>query len=167
MQIQDLSRPVSEAIECDEAIERDDNITRMPDRRAGPVIRRADRARFLTFNHHHAACVAPSAVSSPPPSSISPNTLLRTISARLRGDRAAQDYVDLRITTNAPASGEEEGSLGASSSSLHALYDAAPSTSTPAPTLFPQPSRGIAFTVIPRAASDARLLLGLPRTPRV
>ncbi|KAI5821795.1 hypothetical protein K523DRAFT_381673 [Schizophyllum commune Tattone D] len=99
----DLSRPVSEAIE------RDDDVARMPDRRAGPVIRRADRARFLTFDHHHATCFAPPAVPSPPPSPISPNTSRRKKSAILRGDRAAQDYADLRITTNAPASGEEEG----------------------------------------------------------
>ncbi|KAI5822103.1 hypothetical protein K523DRAFT_378639 [Schizophyllum commune Tattone D] len=80
----------------------------MPDRRAGPVIRRADRARFPTSYHHHAASVAPPAVPSPPPSPFSPNTSLRTRRVHLRGDRAAQDDADLRITTNAPACEEEE-----------------------------------------------------------
>ncbi|KAL1657410.1 hypothetical protein GGF50DRAFT_122036 [Schizophyllum commune] len=81
----------------------------MPDRHAGPVIRRADRARFPTSYHHHAASVAPPAVPSPPPPPPLPNTSLRTRSAGLRGDRAAPDNADLGITTNAPAREEEEG----------------------------------------------------------
>ncbi|KAL1697848.1 hypothetical protein EV121DRAFT_297850 [Schizophyllum commune] len=83
----------------------------MPDRRAGPVIRRADRARFLTSHHHHAALVAPPAVPSLPPPPPSPKTSLRTRIARLRGDCAAQDNTDLRITTDAPAREEEEGGV--------------------------------------------------------
>ncbi|KAI5888431.1 uncharacterized protein SCHCODRAFT_01359127 [Schizophyllum commune H4-8] len=39
----------------------------MPDRLAGLVIRRARSARFLTFDHHRAASVSPSAVSLPSP----------------------------------------------------------------------------------------------------
>ena len=92
-----------------EAIDPDDDLARMPDRRAGPVIRRADRAHFLTSYHHHAASVPPLAVASPPPPPPLPNTSIRTRSAGLRGDRAAPDNADLGITINAPAREEEDG----------------------------------------------------------
>ena len=55
-------RPLSEAIK------RDNEVVRTPDRRAGPVIRRARSARLFTSDHHHAASIASPASPPPPPS---------------------------------------------------------------------------------------------------
>ncbi|KAI5821604.1 hypothetical protein K523DRAFT_383739 [Schizophyllum commune Tattone D] len=57
--VQGPCRPLSEAIE------RDDEVLRTPDRQAGPVIRRARSARLLTSDHHHATSIA--SPTSPPP----------------------------------------------------------------------------------------------------
>ncbi|KAI5894452.1 uncharacterized protein SCHCODRAFT_02497106 [Schizophyllum commune H4-8] len=51
-----------------EVIDRDDDLARTPDRRAGPVIRRARSARLFTSDHHHAASIASPASPPPPPS---------------------------------------------------------------------------------------------------
>ncbi|KAL1749954.1 hypothetical protein FB107DRAFT_224682, partial [Schizophyllum commune] len=83
-----------------EDIDHDDDLARMPDRRAGPVIRRARSARLLASDHHHAAFVAPPAVPHPPPPLPLPKMSRRPKSARSRSDCALQDNADIGIATN-------------------------------------------------------------------
>ncbi|KAI5825235.1 hypothetical protein K523DRAFT_398332 [Schizophyllum commune Tattone D] len=72
----------------------------MPDRQAGPVIRRARSACSLTSKHHYVASVTPPAFPTPfsPPPSTKKSRGPR--SARSRADCVAQVNTALRTTTD-------------------------------------------------------------------